>query len=90
MTYPDTENNSKSPAGLKEGRKTDSGRNPAKKEKKEMKVKKEGSSGQSAQLPPKEDFSQWYHELLMSGEIIDNRYPVKGMCVWFPFGFAIK
>ena len=26
----------------------------------------------------------------MTAEIIDNRYPVKGMCVWFPFGFAIK
>ncbi len=48
------------------------------------------SGGQSAKLSPKEDFSQWYHELLMTGEIIDNRYPVKGMCVWFPFGFAIK
>jgi prolyl-tRNA synthetase len=26
----------------------------------------------------------------MAAEIVDNRYPVKGMCVWFPFGFAIK
>ncbi|HOV52573.1 MAG TPA: hypothetical protein PKV83_06485 [Methanothrix sp.] len=41
-------------------------------------------------LPPKENFSEWYHELLMMAEIIDNRYPVKGMCVWFPFGFAIR
>lgn len=41
-------------------------------------------------LPPKENFSEWYHELLMTAEIIDNRYPVKGMCVWFPFGFAIR
>lgn len=45
---------------------------------------------QSSKLPPKEDFSEWYHELLMTAEIIDNRYPVKGMCVWFPFGFAIR
>lgn len=45
---------------------------------------------QSSKLPPKEDFSEWYHELLMTSEIIDNRYPVKGMCVWFPFGFAIR
>jgi len=43
-----------------------------------------------AKLPPKESFSEWYHELLMAAEIIDNRYPIKGMCVWFPFGFAIK
>ncbi len=48
------------------------------------------SKDQSSKLPAKEDFSEWYHELLMMGEIIDNRYPVKGMCVWFPFGFAIR
>lgn len=41
-------------------------------------------------LPSKEDYSEWYHELLIQAEIIDNRYPVKGMCVWFPFGFAIR
>ncbi len=43
-----------------------------------------------AKLPAKDSFSEWYHELLMTAEIIDNRYPVKGMCVWFPFGFAIR
>jgi prolyl-tRNA synthetase len=43
-----------------------------------------------AKLPAKEDFSEWYHELLMMAEVVDNRYPVKGMCVWFPFGYAIK
>lgn len=39
----------------------------------------------AARLPSKENFSEWYHELLMTAEIVDNRYPVKGMCVWFPF-----
>lgn len=48
------------------------------------------SKAESKKLPPKEDFSEWYHELLMVGEIIDNRYPVKGMSVWFPFGYAIR
>jgi len=43
-----------------------------------------------SKLPSKESFSEWYHELLMMAEISDNRYPVKGMCVWFPFGFAIR
>lgn len=43
-----------------------------------------------AKLPGKNSFSEWYHELLMTAEIVDNRYPVKGMCVWFPFGFAIR
>ncbi len=48
------------------------------------------SKAQSNKLPKKEDFSEWYHELLMMAEIVDNRYPVKGMAVWFPFGFAIR
>jgi prolyl-tRNA synthetase len=48
------------------------------------------TSSKTAKLPSKENFSEWYHELLMMAEIVDNRYPVKGMCVWFPFGFAIK
>ncbi|HOT06741.1 MAG: Proline--tRNA ligase [Methanosaeta sp. PtaB.Bin039] len=43
-----------------------------------------------AKLPPKSSFSEWYHELLKAAEIIDVRYPVKGMCVWFPFGFALR
>lgn len=48
------------------------------------------SKAESKKLPPKEDFSEWYHELLRLAEIIDNRYPVKGMSVWFPFGYAIR
>jgi prolyl-tRNA synthetase len=51
---------------------------------------KTDSKVQSNKLPSKDDFSEWYHELLMTAEIIDNRYPVKGMCVWFPFGYAIR
>lgn len=51
---------------------------------------KTDSKDQSSKLPSKENFSEWYHELLMTAEIIDNRYPVKGMAVWFPFGFAIR
>jgi prolyl-tRNA synthetase len=43
-----------------------------------------------SKLPPKENFSEWYHELLKTAEIVDNRYPVKGMAVWFPFGFVIR
>jgi prolyl-tRNA synthetase len=48
------------------------------------------SKVQANKLPSKENFSEWYHELLMTAEIVDNRYPVKGMCVWFPFGFALR
>ncbi len=43
-----------------------------------------------AKLPEKANFSEWYHELLKSAEIVDVRYPVKGMCVWYPFGFALR
>jgi len=51
---------------------------------------KTDSKAQANKLPTKEDYSEWYHELLIQAEIVDNRYPVKGMCVWFPFGFAVR
>lgn len=41
-------------------------------------------------LPDKQDFSAWYNELLQIAEIMDVRYPVKGLYVWHPFGFAIR
>ncbi|MBC7085598.1 MAG: proline--tRNA ligase [Methanomethylovorans sp.] len=43
-----------------------------------------------ATLPDKKDFSEWYNELLQVAEIMDVRYPVKGLYVWYPFGFAIR
>ncbi len=43
-----------------------------------------------AVLPPKSSFSEWYNELLLMGEIMDVRYPVKGLYVWFPFGFELR
>ncbi|MDD1718869.1 MAG: proline--tRNA ligase [Methanoregulaceae archaeon] len=41
-------------------------------------------------LPPKSDFSAWYNDLLWRAEIMDVRYPVKGLYVWYPHGFAIR
>lgn len=41
-------------------------------------------------LPVKSNFSEWYNELLLMGEIMDVRYPVKGLYVWFPFGFEVR
>ena len=41
-------------------------------------------------LPKKREFSEWYNELLWRAEIMDVRYPVKGLYVWFPYGFAIR
>ncbi|KKG10550.1 aminoacyl--tRNA ligase-related protein, partial [Methanosarcina sp. 2.H.T.1A.15] len=47
-------------------------------------------SEKEAALPPKEEFSDWYNDLLWMAEIMDVRYPVKGLYVWYPFGFAIR
>ncbi len=41
-------------------------------------------------LPSRQDFSAWYNDLLWRAEIMDVRYPVKGLYVWFPYGFAIR
>ncbi len=41
-------------------------------------------------LPLKTNFSEWYSELLLTGEIMDVRYPIKGLYVWFPFGFEVR
>ncbi|HMA04429.1 MAG TPA: proline--tRNA ligase [Methanomicrobiales archaeon] len=45
---------------------------------------------ESGPLPRKGDFSGWYHEILWRAGIIDNRYPVKGLYVWYPYGFAFR
>ncbi len=45
---------------------------------------------ESKSLPPKENFSEWYNEVLMTAQVMDVRYPVKGLYVWFPFGFSIR
>ena len=42
------------------------------------------------QLPSKQNFSEWYHEIIQKAEIMDVRYPVKGLYVWYPFGFKIR
>ena len=38
---------------------------------------------------PKSNFSDWYNEVLDAGDIVDIRYPVKGMPVYKPWGFRI-
>jgi prolyl-tRNA synthetase len=45
---------------------------------------------QEGTLPQKADFSGWYNDILWRAEIMDVRYPVKGLYVWFPFGFGIR
>jgi len=41
-------------------------------------------------LPSKETFSEWYNEILWRAEVMDVRYPVKGLYVWYPHGFAVR
>ncbi len=37
----------------------------------------------------KENFSEWYNEIIVSSDLSDKRYPVKGMNVWLPYGWKI-
>ncbi len=40
---------------------------------------------------PKEEFSEWYTEVIKKADIVDTRYPVKGMNIWKPYGLkALK
>ncbi len=41
-------------------------------------------------LPQKDAFSEWYNEILWRADIMDVRYPVKGLYVWYPYGFGIR
>ena len=45
---------------------------------------------ESRSLPTKDNFSEWYNELLMMAQVMDVRYPIKGIYVWYPFGFSIR
>ncbi|MEK6978389.1 MAG: proline--tRNA ligase, partial [Candidatus Hydrothermarchaeota archaeon] len=35
-------------------------------------------------------FSEWYNEVIERAQILDVRYPVKGLYVWFPYGFQVR
>ncbi|MCE8425720.1 MAG: proline--tRNA ligase [Candidatus Methanoperedens sp.] len=56
----------------------------------EKKTKEKQPEVKKSSLPVKSNFSEWYNELLLMGEIMDVRYPVKGLYVWFPFGFELR
>lgn len=38
----------------------------------------------------KKNFSNWFNDLLIEAQIMDVRYPIKGLYVWFPFGFKLR
>ncbi len=37
----------------------------------------------------KENFNDWYNEIVEEAKLIDKRYPIKGMNVWLPYGWSI-
>ncbi|NYT05201.1 MAG: proline--tRNA ligase [Methanomicrobiales archaeon] len=45
---------------------------------------------EAGSLPAKNDFSAWYNDILWRAEVMDVRYPVKGLYVWYPHGFALR
>jgi len=38
----------------------------------------------------KDNFTEWFHDVISGAEIIDYRYPIKGFGVWLPYGFKIR
>jgi prolyl-tRNA synthetase len=38
----------------------------------------------------KNKFSEWFDEALWNAEIMDTRYPVKGLYVWLPYGLKLR
>ncbi|VVB53686.1 Proline--tRNA ligase [uncultured archaeon] len=41
------------------------------------------------EFPKEEDFSEWYHKVLDEAQVIDQRYPIKGMLVYRKWGLYI-
>lgn len=37
----------------------------------------------------KEDFSEWYNDVVEVSGLCDKRYPIKGMNVWTPYGWKV-
>ncbi len=37
----------------------------------------------------KENFPEWYTEIIEEAGLVDKRYPVKGMHVWLPYGWKL-
>ena len=39
------------------------------------------------ELPPRENFLDWYNDIVEKAGMTDKRYPIKGMNVWMPYGW---
>jgi prolyl-tRNA synthetase len=41
-------------------------------------------------LQKADNFSEWYNEILKRAEVLDVRYPVKGVYTWYPYGYKLR
>jgi len=48
-----------------------------------------GKESSENRLIPKENFTDWYDNILLEAKIADDRYPVKGFTVYTGWGFSI-
>ena len=39
-------------------------------------------------IPSKSDFNSWYPSIVEIADLVDKRYPIKGMDVWKPYGLS--
>ena len=46
-----------------------------------------GNSKAKSGIPLKSNFNEWYPFIVEAAELIDKRYPIKGMDVWRPYGW---
>ena len=47
-----------------------------------------GNQGKAKRgIPPKSDFNAWYPAIAEIADLVDKRYPIKGMDVWRPYGW---
>ena len=47
-----------------------------------------GPSKAKRGIPPKSDFNSWYPSIVEISDLVDKRYPIKGMDVWKPYGLT--
>ena len=47
-----------------------------------------GPSRAKRGIPPKSEFNNWYPAIVEIADLVDKRYPIKGMDVWKPYGLT--
>ena len=47
-----------------------------------------GPSSAKRGIPPKSEFNKWYPAIVEIADLVDKRYPIKGMDVWKPYGLT--